>query len=256
MSGDITRTTFVGAQGDELAARLDMPAGGEPVAYALFAHCFTCGKDIKAASRISAGLTERGFAVLRFDFTGLGSSEGEFENTNFSSNVGDLVAAANMMTERFAKPAVLIGHSLGGAAVLAATAQLPDIRATVTIAAPSDPGHVLHLIADDDLARIEADGRAEVRLAGRPFAVQKQFLTDICEQNLPTVIAGLGRPVLVLHSPVDNTVGIDNAADIYQAARHPKSFVSIDGADHMLSNPVDAHFVSEIIASWAARYIS
>lgn len=255
MNTDVTRTTFVGSQGDELSARLDMPATGEPVAYALFAHCFTCGKDIKAASRISAGLTERGFAVLRFDFTGLGSSEGEFENTNFSSNVGDLVAAANMMTERFSCPAVLIGHSLGGAAVLAATAQLADVRATVTLGAPSDPGHVLHLFNDADLERVETDGRAEVKLAGRPFAVQKQFLTDVCEQNLPSIISELGRPVLVMHSPIDNTVGIDNAADIYQAARHPKSFVSIDGADHMLSNPDDAHFASEIIAAWAARYI-
>lgn len=255
MSSEVTRTTFVGSQGDELSARLDMPASGTPLAYALFAHCFTCGKDIKAASRISAGLTERGFAVLRFDFTGLGSSEGEFENTNFSSNVGDLVAAATMMTDRFDKPAVLIGHSLGGAAVLAATAQLPDVRATVTIGAPSDPGHVLHLLADSDLERIEADGRAEVRLAGRPFAVQKQFLNDVCEQNLPSLIGALGRPVLVMHSPVDNTVGIDNAATIYQAARHPKSFVSLDGADHMLSDPEDSHFAAEIIAAWASRYI-
>ncbi len=255
MSSAVTRTTFVGSQGDELAARLDMPADGSPLAYALFAHCFTCGKDIKAASRISAGLTERGFAVLRFDFTGLGSSEGEFENTNFSSNVGDLVAAANMMAERFDKPAVLIGHSLGGAAVLAATAQLPDVRATVTIGAPSDPGHVLHLLDDADLERIEADGRAEVRLAGRPFAVQKQFLTDVCGQNLPALIEGLARPVLVMHSPVDNTVGINNAGAIYQAARHPKSFVSLDGADHMLSKPADSDFASEIIAAWASRYI-
>ena len=160
-----------------------------------------------------------------------------------------------MMTERFGRPAVLIGHSLGGAAVLAAAAQLPDIRAAVTIGAPSDPGHVLHLIDDADLEHIEAHGRAEVQLAGRPFAVQKQFLTDVCKQNLPGIIGGLDRPILVMHSPIDNTVGIDNAREIYEAARHPKSFVSIDGADHLLTSPEDAQFASEIIAAWASRYI-
>ena len=255
MNSDVTRITFPGSQGDELAARLDTPSEGEPRASVIFAHCFTCGKDVKAASRIATGLTDNGFEVLRFDFTGLGSSDGDFENTNFTSNVDDLVAAADMMTERFMRPAVLIGHSLGGAAVLAATARIPSVRAAVTIAAPTDPGHVLHLFDDSTIDTIKTDGRAEVQLAGRPFAVQDQFLTDVCEQNLPAIINNLGRPVLVMHSPVDNTVGIENARGIFEAARHPKAFVSIDGADHMLSNPDDASYVADVIAAWANRYV-
>ncbi len=254
--GDIEshKVTFSSAAGDELAARFDRPTG-KARAIALFAHCFTCSKDIYAASRISEALAARGIGVLRFDFTGLGSSEGEFANTNFSSNIDDLVAAAGYLRDTFEAPKILIGHSLGGAAVLAAAPRIDGIRAVATIGAPSDPGHVRHFFTDH-IPEIEARGEAQVKLAGRPFTIKKQFIEDIAEHNLETIIAGMKIPLLVCHSPIDETVGIDNAAQIYAAAKHPKSFLSLDDADHLLSRKADAVYVAEVLAAWAGRYVA
>ncbi|MDX1496106.1 MAG: bifunctional alpha/beta hydrolase/OsmC family protein [Salinisphaeraceae bacterium] len=244
---------FQGHSGDFLAARLDTPAAG-PRAYAIFAHCFTCGKDIVAASRISQALVERGFAVLRFDFTGLGMSEGEFANTNFSSNVEDLVKAADFLRDHQAAPTLLIGHSLGGAAVLAAAQSIEEVTAVVTIGAPSDPEHVKkqfgHKVDD-----IREQGEAEVALAGRPFRIQAQFLDDIESTRLQRCVEKLGRALLVMHSPVDATVDVENARQIYEAARHPKSFVSLDDADHLLSKRADAEYTAAVLATWAQRYL-
>jgi fermentation-respiration switch protein FrsA (DUF1100 family) len=244
--------SFPGTEGHKLAARLDAP-DDEPRAYALFAHCFTCGKDVFAASRIAQRLTEHGIAVLRFDFTGLGASEGEFANTNFSSNVADLIGAAKHLRQAYKAPALLIGHSLGGAAVLAAAADVPESKAVVTIAAPSDPAHVAGLFGDR-VAEIEAKGEAEVLLAGRPFRVKRQFLVDAAEQNLSAKIARLGRALLVMHSPRDATVDIANATRIFMAAKHPKSFVSLDHADHLLSARPHAAYAANVIAAWAEPY--
>jgi putative redox protein len=247
------KITFKGADGDMLAARLDLP-DGPPRAYALWAHCFSCTKDIFAASRVAAGLTRRGIAVFRFDFTGLGASEGDFANTNFSSNVDDLVAAADHMREQFAAPSIIIGHSLGGAAVLAAAARMPEAEAVCTIGAPADPAHVTENFKSSR-AEIEQKGEAEVLLAGRPFKIKKQFLDDLESQKLEANIAAMKKALLVFHSPLDATVGIDNAARIFQAAKHPKSFVSLDNADHLLSRREDATYVADVIASWAQRYV-
>lgn len=247
------KVTFAGAQGDKLAARLDLP-DGEPKATALFAHCFTCTKDIFAASRIAQGLAENGFAVLRFDFTGLGSSEGEFANTNFSSNVQDLVAAADFLRGEGLAPNLLVGHSLGGAAVLAAAESMPEVKAVATIGAPYDPGHVAHNFGDK-ITEINEDGEAEVILVGRPFRIKKQFLDDIGSQNQKDRIANLGKALVVFHSPIDATVGVDNAAGIFAAAKHPKSFISLDHADHLLSRREDAEYVAMVLAAWASRYV-
>lgn len=247
------KVNFPGHDGGMLAARLDLPDG--PVrAQALFAHCFTCSKDIFAAQRIAQGLAERGIAVLRFDFTGLGHSEGEFANTNFSSNVADLVAAANWLACEGCAPQLLVGHSLGGAAVLAAAGDIASVRAVATIAAPADADHVLANF-EADLARIEADGAAEVRLGGRAFTIRRQFLDDVQSVRLEARIAALRRPLLVMHAPRDAVVGIDNATRIFVAARHPKSFVSLDEADHLLTRKADARYVAEVLAAWAARYL-
>jgi len=243
---------FDGAEGDRLAARLDRPAG-RIRAYALFAHCFTCGKDIAAASRIAGALAARGFAVLRFDFTGLGHSEGEFANTTFSSNIDDLVAAADYLRAEHEAPALLVGHSLGGAAVLAAAGRIPECRAVATIGAPADPAHVAHLF-DADRDEIEKTGEAEVTLAGRSFRIRREFLEDIAAQRQAERIANLRRPLLVFHAPRDEYVGIDNAGIIFGAAKHPKSFVSLDDADHLLTQKADAAFVGEVLAAWAGRY--
>lgn len=244
---------FPGHSGESLAARLDFP-DTTPRAYALFAHCFTCTKDIVAASRISRALTEAGIAVLRFDFTGLGHSEGEFANTNFTSNVGDLIAAADHMRATHAAPDLIIGHSLGGAAVLAAVGRIDEVRAVVTIGAPADPGHLAHMF-QNDAAEIEAKGEAVVLLAGREFTIKQQFLDDIQSQTLEGCVSGLGRALLVMHSPVDNTVGIENAGKIFAAAKHPKSFVSLDDADHLVSREKDASYVARAITGWASRYL-
>ncbi len=247
------RFQFTGEGGHMLAAALELP-DGEPRAYALFAHCFTCGKDVLAARRIAVALAARGIAVLRFDFTGLGSSEGDFANATFSSNVADLVHAADHLRATRRAPAILIGHSLGGAAILAAAGEIPEARAVVTIAAPSDPAHVTGLFSEH-LDDIREHGEVEVSLAGRPFRIKREFLDDIAERELMEDITHLHKALLVMQSPVDNTVGIDNATKIFVAARHPKSFVSLDHADHLLSKPGDSVYAADVIAAWASRYI-
>jgi len=244
---------FRNAQGHALAALLDRPDG--PVrAVALFAHCFTCGKDNKAARRIAEGLKLHGIAVLRFDFTGLGASEGEFANTTFSSNVDDLVAAADHLRTKLAAPAILVGHSLGGAAVLAAAHRITEARAVVTLNAPADPSHVTGLLKDQ-VADIQLHGEVEVTLGGRPFRVRRAFLDDIAEQMLSARIGALHKALLIFHSPTDETVGIDNASHIFLAAKHPKSFISLAGADHLISRPSDATYVAGVITAWAERYL-
>lgn len=254
MTRTTTKFTFPGSQGGELAARLDLPSGA-PRAYALFAHCFTCSKDIAAASRIGAGLVDAGFGVLRFDFTGLGSSEGEFANTNFSSNVADIVAAADALRGERLAPALLIGHSLGGAAVLAAAQHIPEVTGVVTIGAPSEPAHVEGVFDDETVDAIERDGEAEVRLADRSFRVRRQFLDDIATARITDATASLDAALLVMHSPVDELVDVDHARRIYERARHPKSFVSLDRADHLLTDRSDAAYVATLIAAWATRYL-
>jgi len=247
------RFDFPNARGERLAALIDKPAD-EPIGYVLFAHCFTCGKDVLAAKRIAERLAVLGLAVVRFDFTGLGASEGEFANTTFSSNVGDLVAAANHLRERYRAPTLLIGHSLGGAAVLAAAGEIPEARAVATIAAPADPHHVTGLFKDR-VDAIRAQGEIEVTLAGRPFRIRREFLDDVAEQRLLDRVGRLRKALLIFHSPTDDTVGIDNATQIFTAAKHPKSFVSLAEADHLLSRKSDAVYVGDVIAAWAARYI-
>ena len=247
------QASFPGAHGAMLAARLDAP-DGPARACALFAHCFTCGKDIFAAGQIAHALVERGIAVMRFDFTGLGHSEGEFANTNFSSNVRDLVAAADWLRRECAAPALLVGHSLGGAAVLAAAASVPEVRAVATLGAPSDPSHVTGFFREH-VSEIEARGEALVQLAGRPFRIRHEFLTDAAEQNLRDKVAQLGRALLILHSPVDETVAIGNATALFVNARHPKSFVSLDDADHLLRRRSDAIYAANLIAAWSERYL-
>lgn len=247
------RLDFPGADGQRLAARVDLP-DAPARAYALFAHCFTCGKDVFAASRIAKTLTENGIAVFRFDFTGLGASEGEFANTHFTSNVADLVAAADYLRTAFEAPRILIGHSLGGAAVLAVAAQIPEAQAVVTIGAPSDPSHVTHLFGDS-VGAIESHGEAEVQLAGRSFRIKREFLADVAEQNLAERIGQLRKALLVMHSPTDRIVDISNAASIYAAARHPKSFIALHDADHLLSHSVDAVYAANLIAAWSERYL-
>jgi len=243
---------FPGSDGSALAARLELPS--RPRAFALFAHCFTCGKDNLAASRIAGALAARNIAVMRFDFTGIGSSEGEFANTNFSSNVGDLVAAADYLRRNYAAPYLLIGHSLGGAAVLAAAQQVPEATGVVTIAAPSSAAHITRQFAAD-VDEIAQKGKAEVRLAGRTFTIAKQFLDDVAEQNFLEDLANLGKAVLVCHAPHDEVVGIENAAAIFAAARHPKSFLSLDTADHLVTRREDAVYLADVVTAWASRYL-
>ena len=247
------RIEFPGGSGARLAARLDAPEGA-PRAFALFAHCFTCSKDLAAVSRIARGLAARGLAVLRFDFTGLGHSEGEFANTDFSSNVDDLVAAADWLRAEHRAPALLVGHSLGGAAVLAAAARIPEATAIATIGAPAEPAHIERLFAARR-EEIEARGEAEVELAGRRFRIRRELLDDLAAQRLEPALAGLRRALLVLHSPRDEVVSIDAASRIFLAARHPKSFVSLDDADHLLREPADATYVAEVLSAWASRYL-
>ncbi len=244
------KVTFQGSQG-QLVGLLEHSTTSK--AYVLFAHCFTCGKDIMAASHISKALVDMGFAVLRFDFTGLGNSDGDFANTNFSSNVEDLVAAANFLKAEYQAPSILIGHSLGGAAVLKAAVDIPEAKAVVTLAAPSAAAHVKHLF-QCDLEQIEQQGQAEVKLAGRPFTIKKQFIDDL-EQQDNSHISQLKKALLVMHSPVDETVSIHEAEKIYVAAKHPKSFVSLDHANHLLTNKKDAAYAAKVIATWAEKFI-
>lgn len=247
------RFDFSNGKGETLAGVLDLPLG-KPAAFALFAHCFTCGKDILAAKRIAERLMMHEIGVLRFDFTGLGASEGEFANTNFSSNVDDLIAAADHLRKTYAAPAILIGHSLGGAAILAGAHKIPEARGVVIIAAPYDPHHVIGLFKGD-IEKIQTQGEIEVSLAGRPFRIKREFLDDVAEKNLHEHISNLRKALLVFHSPTDNLVGIENASRIFASAKHPKSFISLAGADHLLSRRSDAIYVANMTAAWAERYL-
>jgi alpha-beta hydrolase superfamily lysophospholipase len=244
---------FPNSNGLRLSGLLDHPSD-EPVAYALFAHCFTCGKNNRAASRIARLLAARGIAVLRFDFTGIGASEGEFANTGFSANVADLVAAAEHLRRTYRAPAILIGHSLGGAAVLAAAAEVPEARAVVTIAAPADPAHAINLLKDS-ISEIQERGEAEIVLAGRPFRIRRELLDDLSGHRLAERITRLQRALLIFHAPGDDVVGIDHANRIFTAAKHPKSFVSLADADHLLNRKSDADYVGDVIAAWVQRYL-
>lgn len=248
------RITFENRTGHRLSALLDQPVDDEPIAYALFAHCFTCSKDYKGVARVSRALAAERVAVLRFDFTGLGDSEGDFADTTFSSNVADLVAAAEYMERELEAPKILIGHSLGGAAVLQAAAQIPSAAAVATIAAPSSTDHLAGMIRSSN-AEIDSTGEAEVKIAGRPFKIRREFLDDLSAVNMREAIANLGRALMVFHSAADDTVGVDHATEIFNAARQPKSFVALDGADHLLSDADDSRYVGSMIAAWARRYI-
>ncbi len=247
------RFTFPGHSGELLAARLDLPDGPH-LATALLAHCFTCGKDIMAARRIAARLAAQGIAVLRFDFTGLGHSGGEFENTSFTSNVADLIAAADTLDERGMAPSLIIGHSLGGAAVLRAAGQIPSIKAVATIGAPFDPEHVTHNF-NDALDDIVTNGAGEVILGGRPIRIGAEFIEDVKASELAPDIANLNKALLVMHAPLDEVVGVENATRIFLAAKHPKSFVTLDDADHLVSRQQDADYAADVIASWAGKYL-
>lgn len=251
----LQKVEFSNASGQQLVGRIELPADRHPHSFALFAHCFTCNKNLQAVRNIGKALTNKGFGVLRFDFTGLGESEGEFSKTNFSGNVEDLIAAAAYLEREYQAPQLLIGHSLGGSAVIFAAAQLPSVQALATIGAPSHPTHVKHLFRSS-LEEIERSGRAEVQLGGRPFTIQKQFVEDLERQSLGETVKALRKPLLILHSPQDDTVGIKNAEEIYLSAHHPKSFVSLDGADHLLNNKEDSLYTGEVIGSWAQRYLN
>ncbi len=251
----ITKVTFKNNLAYELSARLELPIDQHPKAYALFAHCFTCSKNTRAARSISQCLTKKGIAVMRFDFAGLGDSEGDFSDSNFSSNVDDLVAAAQFLAENYKAPEILIGHSLGGAAVLASANMIPSAKAVVTVGAPAEPAHVQHLIQSAS-EEIEAKGEATVQIGQQVFNIKKQFLEDIQQQTLQNKINRLRKALLVLHAPQDRIVSIDNAEKIYLAAKHPKSFISLDRADHLLSNKEDGYYVGDVIASWVFRYLN
>ncbi len=251
---NIQRLSFSNADGQSLSGVLELPLDSHPHNYALFAHCFTCNKNLNAVRHITRALTANGFGVLRFDFTGLGESEGEFAASNFSSNLSDLECAADFLRREHAAPALLVGHSLGGAAVLAVAGKLASVKAVATIGAPFSPDHVTHLF-DDGADEIERSGEAQINIGGRPFRVQKQFIDDLKAQDPHAIVGNLRKALLVMHSPQDTIVGIDNAAAIYTHAKHPKSFVSLDGADHLLSASDDSRYAGSMIASWAARYI-
>lgn len=248
------RIRFPGADGSQLSARTTTPTDAPPLAWALFAHCFTCSKDLRSVVNIGRALARERIAVLRFDFTGLGESEGDFADTTFSSNVEDLIAAAGFMARELEPPAILIGHSLGGAAALQAAIRLDVVRAVATIGAPFSPAHVTHLFADS-LDRIRDAGEAEVVLAGRRFTLRRDFVEDLEATKMAATITGLRKPLLIMHSPADRTVGIENAARIYEAARHPKSFISLDDADHLLLDERDSRYVGAVLAAWATRYV-
>lgn len=248
------RIDFPGPHG-KLSAKLDAPAG-TPRAYGIFAHCFTCSKDVLAATYIARGLANLGVAVLRFDFAGLGASHGDFADTNFSSNVEDLVTAADYLRARFAAPQLLIGHSLGGAAVLAAAHRVPEARAIVTIAAPSEPHYVVNKLLSEHLDTIAQEGEARVNLAGRDFNIRRHFVEDAGKHRLHDSIATLGRALLVMQAPQDDTVSMDNATRIFELAQHPKSFISLDGMDHLITRREDAAYVAGVISAWSARYLA
>ena len=248
------KVAFDNADGVQLSASLEMPVGGNPTAYAIFAHCFTCSKNLSAVVNISRALNLRKIAVLRFDFTGLGESDGDFSDTNFSSNVEDLQSAYDFLARDYQAPKIIIGHSLGGAAVLAAAGAMKSVRAVVTIGAPADPPHVKNLFKES-IAEIKESGEATVSIGGRPFKVKEQFLNDLEKSDLSERLSRLNKALLILHSPQDQIVGVENARKIYEGARHPKSFVTLDGADHLLSNKPDSLYVGDIVSSWATRYL-
>lgn len=248
------KLTFENKKGQMLSARVELPANQLPKSYALFAHCFTCSKDLGAVRNISRALTQNGFGVVRFDFTGLGESEGDFQNTDFSSNIDDLEAAASYMEEHLEGPKLLVGHSLGGAAVLFAAKRLKHVQAVASIGAPSSPQHVQHLF-QNSLEEINEAGKAKVKIGGRQFTIQRQFIEDISEKNTKATLKTLKKALLILHSPQDSVVDISNAADLYSTAMHPKSFISLDGADHLLSKKEDSVYVGNVISGWASRYI-
>ena len=249
------KVQFENRKGHRLTGRLIQPADRHPHNFALFAHCFTCNKNLAAVRNISNALARAGFGVLRFDFTGLGESEGDFSDTNFSGNVEDLVDAANFLGENYLAPSLLVGHSLGGAAVIFASAQLPSVKAVATIGAPSDPEHVMHLIRSS-IPEIQREGKARVNIGGRGFTIKKQFLENLQAHSLPGVAKKLGRALLIMHSPQDTIVSVENAEEIYRAAWHPKSFVSLDGGDHLLSREADSIYAGRVIAQWASRYVT
>lgn len=249
-----SKVTFTNHQGQTLTGNLELPAT-QPKAYVLFAHCFTCTRNIKAARNISRALTRESFAVLRFDFAGLGQSEGDFADTNFSSNVSDLVAAAQFLDDEYEAPKILVGHSLGGTAVLHAAADIPSSVAVATIGSPVDPVHVAHLLGEHR-ETISETGQAKVELAGRPFIVKKQFLDDLEGHDVDSVIGNLRKALLILHAPLDDTVSVDNAGFMFQKAKHPKSFVSLDKADHLLSKEADSRYVGQVLSAWASKYLS
>jgi uncharacterized OsmC-like protein/alpha/beta superfamily hydrolase len=245
---------FPNSRGEQLAARLELPVDEKPLAYALFAHCFTCTKNLKAVVHFNRALAREGIAVLRFDFTGLGESEGEFEETSLSTNVEDLVRAAAYLETHYEAPSILIGHSLGGAAVLRAAGRIPSCRAIVTIGAPSEASHITRFLGDTR-DTIEQDGEAAITLAGRPFKITRQFLSDLERTRMEDSIANLRRALLVLHSPADEIVGIENAYRIFETARQPKSLISLDDADHLLSRREDARYAGSVAAAWVKRYV-
>lgn len=249
------KISFTNQDNQKIAAKLDLPIDQSPKAYVLFAHCFTCSKDLLAVKNISRGLTSNGLAVLRLDFTGLGQSEGAFEDTNFTTNISDLVEASSFMKDHYEAPKLLIGHSLGGAAVIMAASKIKSVQAVATIAAPSSPNHVSHLLGEQ-IDKIKSEGSAEVNIGGRPFRVKKSFLDDINAFSMKEVIQNLRKPILILHSPQDQIVEIKNAQEIYAEAMHPKSFISLDGADHLLSKKEDSHYTGNVIANWAIRYLN
>jgi len=244
---------FQNKNGETLSGRLELP-DTQLVTIAIFAHCFTCSKNILAATRISKSLSQLGIGVLRFDFTGLGNSEGDFANTNFSSNIDDLKAAYNAISSEYFPPQILIGHSLGGAAALKLSTEIDTLKAVVTIGAPSDTSHVSHLF-DDNIDVINRDGVADVNLAGRKFKIKKQFIDDIKNQNLLEKLSKSKKAYLIMHSSSDDTVSIDHAAKIYQSLKHPKSFISLDKADHLVSNPKDAQYIANVIGAWVGAYV-
>ncbi|MDX1685023.1 MAG: bifunctional alpha/beta hydrolase/OsmC family protein [Saprospiraceae bacterium] len=246
--------TFKNKAGDELSARLDLPPDQKPKGTALFAHCFTCNKNFNAVRHVSRALIEKGIAVLRFDFTGLGESEGEFSDSTFSMNVQDLLSACDYLEDRGLSPDILIGHSLGGAAVVFAAEQMDKVQAVVTIGAPSGPDHIRHLF-EEDLEKIKSEGEAKVNIGGRPFKIKKEFVDDLRNKNMKAILNKLEIPLLIFHSPVDQIVDVENAAEIYKAARHPKSYISLDDADHLLSKKEDSLYVGEVISSWLVRYL-
>ncbi|MCW5519759.1 OsmC family protein [Aureitalea sp. L0-47] len=252
---NIQKITFQNEDGQQLSGRLELPAVQKPHTFALFAHCFTCNKNLGAVRNISRALSSAGFGVLRFDFTGLGESDGEFADTNFSGNVEDLIAASDYLANNHQAPALLVGHSLGGAAAIFAASEIESIKAVATIGAPSNPVHVTHLLKSS-IEEIESKGKSVVNIGGRDFTIKKQFLDDLKSKSLPDVAGDLRKALLVMHSPQDTIVGIKNAEEIYIAARHPKSFVSLDGADHLLMRREDSEYAGKVIAGWASRYVN